>query len=266
MQQPNTPPAPRGKDRALEGRALAGAKREQMRRRASRIRQTIALSAAGLFAAAFLGVYVQLASGHDPALLASAAKRSSTSVLAAASSPSTRIRRRSSSSIEAEESPVPRHHLSVMSGEAIERFECFGGSCAVLVQGEGPAGSAQQAAALAREQLLEWHGQFSRFIADSELSLLNRDPRAAVPVSPLMARLVRSIADAGELTGGLVDGTLAQQIERAGYREDLNGSVELAQTLALAPPRRPARAAAGRGAGANCRSTRSRGLSCARRG
>ncbi len=128
-------------------------------------------------------------------------------------------------------------------GEAVERFECFGGTCAVLVQGDGPAGTAQQAAALAREQLLEWHGQFSRFISDSELSLLNRDPRAAVPVSPLMARLARSIADAGDITGGLVDGTLVEQIERAGYREDLDGSVELARTLTLAPPRRPARAA-----------------------
>jgi hypothetical protein len=87
--QPDTPPRPSAGDRALEGRALANAKREQMRLRASRIRRTIATAAAGLFAAAFIGVYVQLASGHDPALVASAAKRSSTSALAATSAAST---------------------------------------------------------------------------------------------------------------------------------------------------------------------------------
>jgi thiamine biosynthesis lipoprotein len=130
-----------------------------------------------------------------------------------------------------------------MSGEAIERFECFGGTCAVVVQGEGPSGSAQQAASRARRQLLEWHMRFSRFLPDSELSLLNRDRRPAVPVSPLMARLARSIAEAGEVTGGLVDGTLLAEIEQAGYSEDLNGSLPLSRTLALAPPRQPARTA-----------------------
>ena len=79
--QPNTRRLSDG-DCAPDGRALANAKREQMRRRAGRIRRTIATAAAGLFAAAFLGVYVQLASGHDPALVAAAAKRSSTSALA----------------------------------------------------------------------------------------------------------------------------------------------------------------------------------------
>jgi thiamine biosynthesis lipoprotein len=130
-----------------------------------------------------------------------------------------------------------------MSAEAIERFDCFGGSCAVLVIGDGPAGSAEQAVALARRRLLEWHGQFSRFIQDSELSLLNRDPREVVPVSPLMARLARSVGEAGAATGGLVDGTLVEQIENAGYRDELPGSVGLEQALALAPPRRAARAA-----------------------
>lgn len=130
-----------------------------------------------------------------------------------------------------------------MSAEAIERFECFGGNCAVLVIGEGPAGGAEQAAALARRRLLEWHRQFSRFIVDSELSLLNRDPREVVSVSPLMARLARSVGEAGAATGGLVDGTLVEQIESAGYRNDLPGSLDLEHALALAPPRRAARAA-----------------------
>jgi thiamine biosynthesis lipoprotein len=129
-----------------------------------------------------------------------------------------------------------------MSAESIERFECFGTTCAVLVTGDGPAGTAAQAASLARRRLEEWHGQFSRFIPASELSRVNRDPRAVVEVSPLMARLARSISEAGRLSDGLVDGTLLGEIEAAGYVGDLQSSVELERALALAPPRRPARA------------------------
>ena len=130
-----------------------------------------------------------------------------------------------------------------MSPEAIERFPCFGGSCVVAVAGEGPAGSAADAAALARRELLRWHSGFSRFRAESELSRVNRDPREVVEVSPLMARLARSVAEAGALTGGLVDGTLVAEIERAGYRGELPEPLALERALALAPPRRAARAA-----------------------
>ena len=62
----------------LGGRALARQKLIAMRRRARRIRRLVAGLAAATFTVAFLAVYVQLASGHDPALSA-AAKRSSAS-------------------------------------------------------------------------------------------------------------------------------------------------------------------------------------------
>ncbi|MCW3027079.1 MAG: hypothetical protein JWN81_290 [Solirubrobacterales bacterium] len=52
----------------LDARALARSRRSAMRRRVHRIRRGIAGLAAALFSAAFLAVYVQLASGHDPAL------------------------------------------------------------------------------------------------------------------------------------------------------------------------------------------------------
>jgi thiamine biosynthesis lipoprotein len=48
------------------------------------------------------------------------------------------------------------------------------------------------------------------------------------------------VIDAAERTGGLVDGTLAAEIEAAGYRTDLGAPLPLALTLRLAPPRRPA--------------------------
>jgi FAD:protein FMN transferase len=117
------------------------------------------------------------------------------------------------------------------------RFACFGSSC--LVDSE------PQAVARARMQLLEWHERFSRFLPASELSRLNADPRPAVPVSETMARLIEAVVEAGETTGGLVDGTLAGEIEAAGYRSDLGAPLPLPLALRLAPARRPAGAGLG---------------------
>jgi hypothetical protein len=64
----------------LQAKALARGRREAMRLRARRIRRAVMGLAMALFASAFLIVYVQLASGHDPALVANAAKRRTTSM------------------------------------------------------------------------------------------------------------------------------------------------------------------------------------------
>jgi thiamine biosynthesis lipoprotein len=125
--------------------------------------------------------------------------------------------------------------------EAIETFPCFGSTCTVIVSGSGPAGGAGQAARWARRRLLEWHARFSRFLPDSELSLLNRDPRATAPVSPAMARFVEAALAVAELTRGLVDPTLIGELERAGYAAHFAARpVPLREALALAPERAPA--------------------------
>jgi FAD:protein FMN transferase len=120
------------------------------------------------------------------------------------------------------------------------RFDCFGSSCAALVTGPGREGSARDAVELVRRRLEAWHTSFSRFAPDSELTRLNDDPRRSVPVSPLMARLAQSARLAASQTGGLVDATLVEPIERAGYATDLGEPVPLAVALALAPPRKRA--------------------------
>jgi FAD:protein FMN transferase len=126
--------------------------------------------------------------------------------------------------------------------EAIEQFDCFGGSCAVLVAGSGPAGSAHDAAARVRRRLLAWHDQFSRFLPNSELSRLNADPRHVVPVSPTMARFVATATSAARVTGGLVDPTLVDDVEAAGYSRTLSWeSLPLTRALLLAPGRVPGR-------------------------
>jgi thiamine biosynthesis lipoprotein len=126
------------------------------------------------------------------------------------------------------------------AGEVSESFECFGSRCSVFVIGGGPAGSARDAAATVRRTLLAWHRQFSRFLPDSELSRLNGDPRERVPVSPMMARFAQAVVSAGSHTGGLVDATLAKEIEDAGYRGELSSPLALARALELAPARRAA--------------------------
>lgn len=127
-----------------------------------------------------------------------------------------------------------------MSGEAILRFDCFGGSCGVYVEGDAPAESAGQAAARARANLLLWHRRFSRFDGASELSQLNADPRERVPVSPLMGRLAMAIREAAETTEGLVDATLVPELVAAGYERELPPVLPPALSAALAPSPHPA--------------------------
>jgi hypothetical protein len=69
----------------LDARALARTRLEAMRRRTRHIRRSVAALALALFVASFAIVYVQLASGHDPALVANARKRAA-AVSAASSS------------------------------------------------------------------------------------------------------------------------------------------------------------------------------------
>jgi FAD:protein FMN transferase len=124
--------------------------------------------------------------------------------------------------------------------EISETFNCFGSTCEAFVIGSGRAGSARDATEMVRRELLGWHLRFSRFLADSELSRLNGDQRELVPLSPLMARFASAVVTAGSLTGGLVDATLVEQIERAGYVGDLGSGLALVEALELAPRRRPA--------------------------
>jgi thiamine biosynthesis lipoprotein len=130
--------------------------------------------------------------------------------------------------------------------ETSETFDCFGSTCSAFVSGSGRAGSAADAVASIRRNLLAWHRGFSRFIPDSELSRLNGDPGERVRVSPLMARFAQAVVRAGSLTGGLVDATMVEQIEREGYAHDLRDPLPLARALALAPVRKRAAAAAAR--------------------
>jgi len=129
-----------------------------------------------------------------------------------------------------------------VSGEAALRFECFGGSATIHVGGSADSQSAEGASAQARDRLLEVHGRLSRFERDSDLCRLNRSPEATVGASLLMRRFAQAVREAARRSGGLVDATRLDSLERAGYRESMTGRepLSLEAALAAAPPRRPA--------------------------
>jgi FAD:protein FMN transferase len=94
-----------------------------------------------------------------------------------------------------------------------------------------------------REFVYSFARRLSRFNADSELSALNRDPRAAVPASPLLRAAVGAGLWAAHRSGGLVDSTLVRALEQSGYRTSMDGvqPASLIEALRVAPARRPAR-------------------------
>jgi hypothetical protein len=66
-ERPDSPPR-------MDARALTRTRRDALRARTRRIRHAVAGVTATLFVLVFAVVYVQLASGHDPALVANARK------------------------------------------------------------------------------------------------------------------------------------------------------------------------------------------------
>jgi len=91
--------------------------------------------------------------------------------------------------------------------------------------------------------VLDFAHRLSRFAGNSELSVLNRDPRPQVPASGLLRAAVSAGVWAAERSDGLVDPTLVGELERTGYAESLDGAhpASLLEALAKAPARHPAR-------------------------
>jgi FAD:protein FMN transferase len=99
------------------------------------------------------------------------------------------------------------------------------------------------AAAAAKASLEAIDARLSRFRPGSELSRLNADPRETVSASQLLRVAVRAAVWAAEASNGLVDPTLLDDLEGAGYRDSLPSLTLAGLTGALkdAPARRPAK-------------------------
>lgn len=106
------------------------------------------------------------------------------------------------------------------------------------------AGAQARAALTAAEAFIRgFDRSLTRFDPASELSRLNASSERTVSVSPLLVRLVEAARAAAESSGGLVDPTLVDDIERAGYTRSLYKATPapLMEALAAAGNRRPAR-------------------------
>ena len=120
-------------------------------------------------------------------------------------------------------------------------FEAMGCDIRLLIGEPLDASLPQPAAAAAasRRWLEEFDVRMSRFRADSELCALNRDPHEKVYASALLRATVNAALWAARQTDGLVDPTLVDEIERAGYAESRAGvaPAPLADALIDAPAR-----------------------------
>ncbi len=122
-------------------------------------------------------------------------------------------------------------------------FEAMGSHVRLLIGEPGPGALPPPAAAeRARRFIADFERELSRFREDSELCALNADPRREVPASPLLREGVKAGLWAAQKSGGLVDPTLVDEIEAAGYRGSLAGvsAAPIGAALEVAPPRRPA--------------------------
>lgn len=128
-------------------------------------------------------------------------------------------------------------------GEHDVVFDAMGSHVRFLIGEPGPdMPPAPAAAERARRFIVEFDAALSRFKPDSELCALNADPRGCVTASPLLREAVKAGLAAAERSGGLVDPTLADEIESAGYVASRAGvpGAPIGAALAEAPPRRPA--------------------------
>lgn len=99
-------------------------------------------------------------------------------------------------------------------------FEALGTSCRVVVGGS--ADDARLAAAAA-DQVRQLERRWSRFLPDSEICQLNRQPDRLTIVSAATFDLIRRAEQARIATGGRFNPLLLDQLEGAGYRRSWLG-------------------------------------------
>lgn len=117
------------------------------------------------------------------------------------------------------------------------RFHVFGTEVRVLLRAATPLDALRVHAFLGR-----MHRTLSRFDPASELSALNARAGRQVAASPLLLRAVGAALQAARMSDGLVDPTVLDDLERAGYVASRDGQLpaSLADALPDAPQRRPA--------------------------
>jgi thiamine biosynthesis lipoprotein len=131
-----------------------------------------------------------------------------------------------------------------MQAEHETALDLFGARVRILVGAplDGERRSPALAALEAEALLRRLHANLSRFEPTSALSAMNRDAAVRVEVDPAVAMLVRAAIDAADASGGLVDASIIEPLERAGYTSSRVGvrPASLTEALQWAPKRKPA--------------------------
>lgn len=107
-------------------------------------------------------------------------------------------------------SPEPLH---VPPGMARSQFRAMGTTISLLL----PAEHLQRREEIVRTLFAGWEQTLSRFLAESELSQLNRLAGKPVIVSELLFTVMRTALAAARATNGLYDPTLLNQLVQLGY-------------------------------------------------
>ncbi|UGS38963.1 FAD:protein FMN transferase [Capillimicrobium parvum] len=134
----------------------------------------------------------------------------------------------------------------ITTPEHDHRFDLFGTQVRLLVAGPSPL-DAQVAAARVQARLQRLHRLLTRFDPASELSRLNAAAGIEAEVSETLLGAVQDALEAARRSRGLVDPTVVDLLERAGYGASRAGvaPAPLAEALAAAPARRTALARPG---------------------
>jgi thiamine biosynthesis lipoprotein len=117
------------------------------------------------------------------------------------------------------------------------RFRAFATDVRVLVNAPTPLDALRVHALFQR-----LHRALTRFDAGSELSAVNARAGEEVAASAVLLRAVEAALWAARTSGGLVDPTILDALEHAGYARsrDRESPAALADAIAAAPARRPA--------------------------
>ena len=131
--------------------------------------------------------------------------------------------------------PLPIVHTPTPRAMAAEiHFPAMGSSAHVIVVGGHPSLPAR-----ARRSLDALERAWSRFLPDSEVSLLNASPGSRCAVSPETRLLVRRAIEGYRFTAGRFDPTVLPAVIAAGYDRDFG--VDRVACIAPSPRRRRAR-------------------------
>jgi FAD:protein FMN transferase len=108
--------------------------------------------------------------------------------------------------------PAPPNYTTP-SGMRREEFRAMGTTISMLL----PENQEEKGAEIVRTLFSDWEQTLSRFLPESELSLLNQQAGTPVAVSNLLYDVLATALTAAQVTEGVYDPAMLEQLEELGY-------------------------------------------------